>query len=112
MGFVLGIEQPLGFGAVFGPELLLYSGGVVLPPVNGATKEHAVFLSHNFLVTSLRKPDCPRYGAVGVLRGCWPGEVKVSAILLTFLLTDASQFPLNNSAAGTEVWRRGSESSV
>ncbi len=109
-GFVLGVQQALSFAMVFCAEGILFSGFVVLSPVNGTPAEHAVFLSHNFSATSLRKPKYPRYGAVRVLAGCWPGAVKVSAVLLTFLLTDASRVLLNHSAAAAEVWRRGSES--
>jgi hypothetical protein len=41
---------------------------------------------------------------------CDAGAVKVSAVLLTFLLTDASKFPLSASTSNAENWRRGSES--
>lgn len=74
-------------------------------PCDSSYLEH----SHQSKV-SLRKPDLPRYGAVRVLAGCWPGAVKVSAVLLTFLLTDAPIFLLNGSASDAEVWRRRSES--
>src|ERR1019366_9608253 len=65
---------------------------------------------HNLFVTSLRQPACPLYGAVRVPARCDAGAVQVSAILLTFLLTDASQFLLSASTSNAESWRRGSES--
>ncbi len=111
-GFVLGVEEPPGLGAVFRAQRLLLSGDVVLNPVNGPPKEHAVFLSHNFSVTSLRQPECPRYSAVRVSGRCWSGALTVSAMLLTFWLTDASQILLNRSTTMVEVWRRGSESNA
>jgi len=87
VGFIAGLEQPPGFEPVFGAEAFLFSGFVVLKPVNGSPSEHAVCRSHNFLVTSLTQPDFPRYRAVSESGQCRLGAVGVSPILLTFLLT-------------------------